>query len=224
MWRVLVLILAWGQVITSSGGGLSVVSGTGRTETVTHWLLLFGDSKTSSAASIPNGWVAGLPATGATTVNAAWQVVDVGVSGRTVATTLSAINTMLAGMPAFPSSVFDLRVLINLGVNDITGGLPVEATWNANYLAILDAIHTKWPTAKVYLMRPWLQGFDTDADTVAARIALIIAARSSFVSNGPDERIWLKGSDNGVTNTVDGTHYSQAGNAACVVQWAAVLY
>lgn len=114
-------------------------------------------------------------------------------------------------------------MLLNLGVNDILTGLPTEATWIANYQTILDAIHTKWPAVRVGLMLPWLRGYDADSDTVAARIATVQASRSTFTFIGPDERVWLKGADNGTTMTTDGIHYSTAGKAECAAQWKTAL-
>jgi lysophospholipase L1-like esterase len=183
--------------------------------------MLFGDSKTELGSVTT--WPTPLARRGETLTGRIWRDDSVGVGGRTVATTLAAITQMFSTMPAATGAT-DIRVLINLGVNDITTGLPAEATWEANYLAIIDAIHAKWPTARVYLMRPWVRSFDTDSDTVAVRVGHLVAARPSFVFVGPDERIWLKGSDNGTTMTVDGTHYSVAGKLEIVNQWAAVLW
>jgi len=109
------------------------------------------------------------------------------------------------------------------GANDWSGGLPAEVTWEADYEAILDAIHAKWPTVRVYIMRPWDRGHDADAAIVSGWITTIQTARSSFVTVGPDEAVWLKGADNGATMTTDGVHYSAAGNAEAAIQWQAVL-
>lgn len=111
-------------------------------------------------------------------------------------------------------------VLYNIGVNDF--GLVTEADWIADVEAAADACKTRWPACLFYIMRPWKQGFDANADTFAGYIDTIIAARS-FCRLGPDERSWLKGGDNGATNTVDGIHYSAAGQTACAAQWKTVL-
>jgi lysophospholipase L1-like esterase len=210
-------------ISTLTGAGVTTIAGAGVT-TVSpppSWLLLFGDSKTDLGHGPPPGttW----PPTLALAAGAGWFVSNGGATGATLATTLAALSTILAGMP-LANEGGSLRVLINLGVNDM-GSLPAEAAWEANYLSMIDAILAKWPTARVYLMRPWKQGFDALSATLHSWIDVIRAARAAAVFVGPDEAIWLKGSDNGVTNTPgDGIHYSAAGNAACVAQWMAVLF
>lgn len=149
-------------------------------------------------------------------VGAMWSV---GVNGATVATAAASIGSTLAAMPSGGWDTF----LLNWGANDVGGPLPSEATWQSDYLAILDAIHAAYPFARVYIMRPWRSGFDANAATLKARIDNIVAARSSFAFVGPDEAVWLKGADNGATMTTDGTHYSTAGKAECAAQWKAAL-
>lgn len=111
-------------------------------------------------------------------------------------------------------------VLYNIGVNDFQSA--TEAQWIANVETVADAIHVRWPAALFYMMRPWKRGFNATADVYASRIDQIVAART-FVRLGPDERIWLKGADDGATMTTDGIHYSAAGQAECAAQWKAVL-
>ncbi len=113
------------------------------------------------------------------------------------------------------------QVLLNWGVNydDATAD---EATWKANYLAIIDKVHAKAPLAAVYLMRPWKVGYDARAAVLHGWIDDIVAARA-FTYVGPDEAVWLEGGDDGATNTADGIHYSAAGQTACAAQWATVL-
>ena len=114
--------------------------------------------------------------------------------------------------------------MLNWGANEMVwAGLPAEATWRGYYTTILDAIHAKWPDATCYLMRPWAQGQDADAATLSGWISTVVAARSSFAAVGPDEAVWLKGVDDGATNTTDGVHYSTAGHAAAVTAWLTVL-
>ena len=213
------------QTVTFGGSGSTTLSGSGQTDMANRWLMLVGDSKTQGATAT---WPTPISLRGSTETGHVWYLSNVGVGGATVATVADGITATLASMPA-ASVAADIRVLINLGVNDITTTLPSESTWNANYLTIIDAIHVKWPTAKVYLMRPWLHGnpspsYDTECNTVADRIASIISERSSFVFAGPDERVWLKGSDDGASMTTDLTHYNAAGNTEVVNQWAAVLW
>lgn len=116
-------------------------------------------------------------------------------------------------------------LLFNLGVNDVSLGLPSQAQWESDLAYILDAFHTRWPAIKVYVMRPWLQGapWQAGCNTVAGWIANVVAARSSWASVGPDERVWLEGGDDGASMTEDGIHYSTAGNAECAAQWKTTL-
>lgn len=111
-------------------------------------------------------------------------------------------------------------VLFNLGVNDF--GAATEAGWKADVQYIAAAVHARWPQALFYLMRPWKQGHNATADTYAGWIADIVAG-CSYCRSGPDERSWLKGADDGATNTTDGIHYSAAGQAAAAAQWKTTL-
>jgi lysophospholipase L1-like esterase len=177
--------------------------------------MLQGDSKTANdtwVANVANSLRAQSPAMG-------WYTKNAGAGGTTVATAAAAIATTLAAMPATTEPV---RVLMNWGANDVAA-LPAEATWETNYLTIIDATLVKWPQARIYLMRPWRQSFDTESDTLATRIGHLVAARPASVFLGPDERVWLKGSDNGVSETTDGVHYNALGTALAAAAWTAVL-
>ena len=143
--------------------------------------------------------------------------INVGVAGATVASTAAAIDTILAGQ-----GVERLKyVLINLGVND--GSSPNEATWKTNYQYIIDAVHTKWSEAKIYLAKPWKLNCDSTAVTMAGWIDDLITANSGVCYEGHNEYVWLKGADDGATYTSDGTHYSDAGKAETVNQWMTAL-
>lgn len=113
--------------------------------------------------------------------------------------------------------------LINIGVNDFSGALPDQTAWQNAMLSLIDRISYRWPDSAIYIMRPWARGFDTRADTMAGWIDNVIAARPTRAALGPDERVWLKGADDGATMTTDGTHYSAAGNAEVVEQWLTTL-
>ena len=147
-----------------------------------------------------------------------WAGDNVGVGATTVDYWRTNIDASIAGQK-------DNHViaLVSLGVNDFaTFDTVPAATWIAQYQYILDAIKARWPTVEIYIMRPWKRDNDAHADEAASRINTIVGSRS-FTHLGPDERIWLKGSDNGATNTYDGVHYSAAGEAACAAQWKTVL-
>jgi lysophospholipase L1-like esterase len=112
--------------------------------------------------------------------------------------------------------------LINLGANDVVS-LPAEATWKADLSTIVDALHAKWPTMKVYIMRPWRRSYATQCNSLAAWISDVISARSGWCFAGPDERVFLENGDNGVTYTSDGIHPNAAGYALTAAQWKATL-
>jgi lysophospholipase L1-like esterase len=114
-----------------------------------------------------------------------------------------------------------IAVTMNWGANDVAA-MPTESAFETNYETIIDAVHAKWPTATIRIMRSWRRGFDTESDTLATWINVIQAARP-FTVLGPDERIWLKAGDNGTTNTTDGVHYSTPGNIECAAQWKTAL-
>lgn len=134
-----------------------------------------------------------------------WTSLSAGASGSTVNAYSVNVATHLAGLnpPDQP-----IHVLINLGVNDMLGGLGAQATFEANYLTIVDAVHTKWPQSKIWLSRPWARNELTDANTVATWLANVAAARSGYTFVGDDERVWLENGDDGATRTTDGIHYS----------------
>lgn len=128
-------------------------------------------------------------------------------SGATVASYRADLAARLA-----LSTVSPRFILANFGANDVAA-LPAEATWEADYLAVIDGFVAKWPTAKFVITRPWRRGYATECNTLATRIDHIVAARPDVAFVGDDERVWLEGGDNGATMTIDGTHYSAAGDA-----------
>jgi hypothetical protein len=143
-------------------------------------------------------------------------------NGETVALARTRIDADLATMLG-PASVNVTRILFNLGVTNFAA-LPAQATWEADYAYLLDALHAKYPAALIYCARPWAVGYDAEADTLAGWLATVVAARSPWAQLGHDERVWLKGADNGATMTSDGVHYSYpAGFAAAAAQWMTAL-
>lgn len=111
---------------------------------------------------------------------------------------------------------------INIGANDMNP-LPSATTWKGNLTTIINTLRDKWPSILIYVAKPWRQGEDADSTTMAGWIDTVIATYASGVYAGPNESVWLKGSDDGATNTTDGIHYSVAGNTACAAQWLAVM-
>lgn len=130
--------------------------------------------------------------------------------------------TLTSDLAAFASENPITSALINLGVND--SPLPSQATWESDLGVILDGFRAKWPQIRVYVMKPWSSTRPiADYNSMATWIQNVVSARSGWAFEGPDERVWLEGGDNGATMTIDGVHYSAAGNTECAVQWQAVL-
>lgn len=111
--------------------------------------------------------------------------------------------------------------MLNVGVNDL--GVTSESDYETYLAYTLDAVHVAWPSCKVRVAYPWKRGYDTQSDTMAGWIDTVLATRGAWASAGHDERVWLKGADNGATMTHDGIHYSTAGNAEAARQWKTVL-
>lgn len=167
-------------------------------------VLAIGDSKTSEG----NAWPASLAAslTTATSPSPVWGMDGIGVGASTAGYWAANIGAALAAQADNHTAV-----LVSLGVNDF--GTATEAAWKADMLTVMDACAARWPQAIIYVSKPWKRDFDGAADTYAGWVDDIVAARA-YAAVGDDERDWLKGADDGATNTSDGVHYSTAGQAA----------
>jgi GDSL-like Lipase/Acylhydrolase family len=141
---------------------------------------------------------------------------NLAAEGRSTADGAAAIDAELAGSSANPG-----HILYNLGASDVLS-LPAEVDWKANTSYILSAMHTKWPGASIYMMRPWRRTAGAACNTLAGWIADIVAI-NSFCSLGPDERIFLENGDDGVTYTSDGVHPNAAGYSLVASEWLNVL-
>lgn len=136
-----------------------------------------------------------------------------GQSTTTIAGTVAAdIASHAANVPR--------EVLISMGSNNICAGAP---TFEADYATILDAINAAWPSARVFVTKSWIRNYDACADIHATAVDTVLSTRGAFAFVGPDERVILKGADNGATNTVDGVHASPAGSAALAAEWMTLL-
>lgn len=139
-----------------------------------------------------------------------WAVVDLKTN----------IDTALSARVNMP----DL-VLINIGVNDVNSDVPDQTAWETNMAYVLDAIHTRWASTQVYIMRVWKRGAANQAGLNAiddTYIPNVISTRA-WSHLGPDERVWLEGGDDGATMSTDGIHYSAAGQLEAAQQWETVL-
>jgi lysophospholipase L1-like esterase len=174
-----------------------------------------GDSK----SAVGNTWPDKLAAFFAGSTGTKLQYTNAAQAGRGIVLAAPIIDATLA--PAVVNTDYP-TVICNLGVNDFVG-MPAQSVIEAAYLTIIDATKAKWPNVKMWLARPWKLGFDAAADLMAGYIANVQAQRSSFVSLGPDERVFIKGADNGASETVDGIHPSALGQDLYATQWKALL-
>lgn len=107
-------------------------------------------------------------------------------------------------------------VLYEMGTNDSLDG----PTWQADTLYIVDAIHAKWPSAQIKLVKEWnsCQYFAYESEREA-----VIAARPTFCSDGIDQGVVLGAGDCGATYTSDGIHPNAAGALRMAQAWKALL-
>jgi hypothetical protein len=148
------------------------------------------------------------------------EAIRIAVNGATTAAMKATVDADLA---AVSSRVTPSFVLYNLGVNDM-GDLSNKALWQTNTAYIFDAFHAKWPASKVYAAHVWKQGFDAQAATLVGWLDELKTGREAWLFDGHDERVWLKGSDDGATMSYDGIHYSNPpGAEECASQWQTAL-
>ena len=181
-----------------------------------YWYATLGDSKTEGES-----WIATLGYALRDAYAEPWQTSIYAAGSTTLAWAVANLTTLLVQIPAGADGA-NLRVLVNWGVNEMAV-LPLQATWIADYQTLIDAIVAKQPAAKVFCVKPWYQGQDANANTMAGWVDQVVASRPNVAYVGHDERVWLRGTDNGVTMTLDGVHYSAAGQTECVAQWLALI-
>lgn len=199
--------------------------------------MALGDSK---SAPDTQTWAYVLANLVTTSTGNTYRAIEMGRGGYTVAKTLtnittdadnyqsSILNDVIAHCEGSSNSLDRCQkalgtnqppyVLIALGVNDVgfvpPWVLPNQTTWQNNYLAVIDAVHTQWPSALVYISKPWKTqsgGDDTMWDTMAGWVDNVVAARA-FTRAGDDERSWFK--PNVATYSDDGIHFNAAGQTA----------
>lgn len=141
------------------------------------------------------------------------------VGGHTVALQLADIATSLNDFLGTPSDVVTMH-----GSNEMSS-MPTKAQFKSDYLALIAAWHRKWPSATVWIMKPWRRGKAAEAALIAAWIDEIIAdaSCSAFTRAGADLRSFIPGSDDGTTNTFDGTHPNRQGHILMAAAQAALM-
>lgn len=177
-------------------------------------LMCVGDSKTAGDSWRYSLRQKLLDRTGVTWHNGSDQFA---VAGATTASLKTNIDTNLASVTITPDTI-----LYNLGANDVTS-LPAEATWKANTTYNIDAFRAKWPGKDIYIVKPGRKDYDTECTTLASWIDDIVALYASGVYVGIDEQIVIKAADNYAAYTLDGIHYSDAGQLAAASAWDTLL-
>lgn len=182
----------------------------------TKSLFAVGDSKTAG-----DTWVDLLVGLLSANDPAAWIELTprFGSPGYTVATTKTYVDANLASVTGTAN-----LITINLGANDVSA-MPVEANWKADLTSIINSLRAKWPSATIYIARPWRRSYLTQCNTLATWISDIVTIfNSPYVVVGMDERIWLENGDDGVSLTTDGIHYNTTtGQTAAATAWMTAM-
>jgi lysophospholipase L1-like esterase len=165
-------------------------------------IFALGDSKTVGAADTPPtaGWSKILA------TDLGWSLARYAVSGWKTADLKTYIDNN--PIPAFGGSGW---AIINIGVND--AGATAQSAFEASYAAVLDAIHTALPNYRVLNVMTWASNGDALHDAIN-QYKLNVMATRPWAEAGIDERIIIKGADNGATLTTDGWHPNHAGHLA----------
>lgn len=174
----------------------------------TYNIFPLGDSKTAGVVTASWPYAIGSPFTEHT-------IRQTG-TGYTIAALKADIDAVLAVRYEIPNFC-----LFNIGVNDHAKTDADTNQMTTDLVYILDAIHTKWPSAHCYLSHVW--GRTYPCVSANSSIDQAISARSSFAYAGPDERVWLENGDDGATYTTDGVHYNAAGIAKAGTLWHSII-
>jgi lysophospholipase L1-like esterase len=180
-------------------------------------LLYFGDSKTAGSAdeSKCNGYPAYM-----TTLRTICKEIPtrIAVGEATVASRKATIDADLAAATGTPE-----YVLWNLGAND-AAALPTEVQFKADAQYMIDAFRAKWATTPIYITMVWRASAAANCDIINGWYGDVIAANPGVCFAGPDERITLKGTDNGATYTADLLHPNALGYCQRVAPaWRSIL-
>lgn len=164
-----------------------------------------GDSKTANNAQY--SWVKNLD----NKYNAPGLYLAAPVLATSGWTSTQLKNAVDAWLATYSSVVAPAWVLINIGAN---GWVEADVQYT------LDAIHAAWPNAQARLTGVWK---NTGIQVSAAQIASACTGRTAWCAMGADEFVYLKGSDNGASETYDGQHYSAFGARQAAAAWRTAL-
>lgn len=182
----------------------------------TNYILTIGDSKTT--LNYPNYWQDYLRLSWEIETKKPLHVDKIATAGWKISDIKGAIDAGLAALTTTPSYIF-----INEGVNE-TALTAIESSYKSDYQYVLDAIHTKFPTAQIRMSNVWKRNWDVTVNAnVNQWIDDLVALNSSFCTAGDDERVWLENGDDGATYTTDGVHYNAAGATEKAAQLVTIL-
>lgn len=128
------------------------------------------------------------------------------VGGHTMTQAKAAIDATLAAANETPELCF-----FNVGINNADSP-PDESAFKADFQYILDAIHTKWPTTKIYIMNGVYKASNPPGcNTISGWLNDVLLLNSGYCYAWADERVWFA-ANMGLYSS-DGVHYTNAGAA-----------
>lgn len=149
--------------------------------------------------------------------NRGWSEVPsrVGKGGYTAAALKADVDADLAAR----NGVTPDYILVDVGQNDLAS-MPTKAAWVANVGYILDAMHTKWPTAQIYVARVYSAGYPAETATIDDDwIPTVLSTRTGWASLGIDRRTVLNS-----PGDLDGSeHPTRQGYTKMAAAWKVVL-
>lgn len=150
-----------------------------------------------------------------------WTIYNVAVGGKTLYSLTDGIASNLAALPDTPAPDC---ALINIGANDVAN-LGTEEYCKGKLRTYVEAINAKWATTPIYFMRPWYGAYEAACDTLAGYLS-DIAGEYAYVNLGPDERVFIKGDDNGASTTMlpqPNAHPNGWGRRLAALEWADLI-
>lgn len=184
-------------------------------------LFPFGDSYTyGTGDDTPppvgkNGYPAILLAALNGSTGIAWaELSRVGVGGATVAVLKAEVDADLTARPG----VLPYAILIDMGQNDLAS-MPTKASWVANAGYILDAIHAKWPSARIGIARIYSAGYPDETATINTDWIPTVLSTRSWAELGIDRSALLT-----TVGDLDGTeHPTRQGYTKMAAAWQTIL-